>query len=51
VANVGDITHILESVEHADPEVADELFPLVYAELRHLAAQKMAKHCTKVLNS
>jgi RNA polymerase sigma factor (TIGR02999 family) len=38
-----DITRILESIEHGDPKAADELLPLVYGELRKLAASKMAR--------
>ena len=40
---VSDLTQILERVEHGDPKAADQLLPLVYEELRKLAAQKMAK--------
>ena len=36
------MTRILESIQHGDPKAADELLPLVYAELRRLAAYKMA---------
>ena len=39
---VGDITVILERVEKGDPRAAEELLPLVYGELRKLAAHKMA---------
>ena len=39
---MSDVTRILESVEHGDPKAADELLPLVYGELRKLAASKMA---------
>lgn len=34
--------HILNRVAQDDPRAAEELLPLVYAELRRLAAQKMA---------
>ncbi len=37
------VTRILESIEHGDPKAADELLPLVYGELRKLAASKMAR--------
>jgi RNA polymerase sigma factor (TIGR02999 family) len=37
-----DVTRILESIELGDPKAADELLPLVYGELRKLAASKMA---------
>ena len=39
---VSEFTQILERVEHGDPKAADQLLPLVYDELRRLAAQKMA---------
>jgi len=38
---VSDFTHILERVEHGDPMAADQLLPLVYDELRKLAAARM----------
>jgi RNA polymerase sigma factor (TIGR02999 family) len=34
--------HILKRAGQGDPQAAEELLPLVYAELRRLAAQKMA---------
>lgn len=37
-----DVTRILKSIEDGDPKAADELLPLVYDELRKLAAAKMA---------
>ena len=40
---MSDVTRILESIEHGDPKAADELLPLVYGELRRLAAAKMAR--------
>jgi RNA polymerase sigma factor (TIGR02999 family) len=39
---LSDVTRILESIERGDPKAADELLPLVYGELRKLAAFKMA---------
>jgi RNA polymerase sigma factor (TIGR02999 family) len=39
---LSDVTRILESIEHGDPKAADELLPLVYGELRKVAAAKMA---------
>jgi RNA polymerase sigma factor (TIGR02999 family) len=38
---MSDITRILQSVEAGDPKAAEELLPLVYGELRKLAAAKM----------
>jgi RNA polymerase sigma factor (TIGR02999 family) len=37
------VTHILSAIEHGDPSAAEELLPLVYDELRQLAAQKLAQ--------
>ena len=39
---MSDVTQILEAVERGDPKAAEELLPLVYEELRKLAAAKMA---------
>ncbi len=39
---MSEFTQILERVEHGDPLAANELLPIVYEELRRLAAQKMA---------
>src|SRR5687768_515376 len=39
---MSDVTRIFESVEGGDAERNERLFPLVYDELRHLAAAKMA---------
>jgi RNA polymerase sigma factor (TIGR02999 family) len=39
---VSEVTQILERVEHGDPNAADQLLPLVYEELRKLAAARMA---------
>lgn len=39
---VSDVTRILTAIEQGDPQAADKLLPLVYEELRKLAAQRMA---------
>ena len=39
---VTDVTCILDRVQQGDPKAAEELLPLVYEELRKLAASKMA---------
>src|SRR5438105_14307007 len=39
---MSDVTRILEAIQHGDGKAADELLPLVYEELRRLAAHKMA---------
>ncbi len=40
---MSDVTRILDRVQAGDPKAADELMPLVYNELRKLAAIKMAR--------
>jgi RNA polymerase sigma factor (TIGR02999 family) len=40
---MADITRILAAAEAGDPHAADELLPLVYDELRRLAAARMAE--------
>src|SRR5437870_8298241 len=37
------VTRILSALEEGDPHAAEQLLPLVYDELRRLAAQKMAQ--------
>ena len=37
-----DVTQILNAIEQGDIKAADELLPLVYEELRLLAAQKLS---------
>ena len=39
---MSEVTHILLAIEHGDPHAAGQLLPLVYDELRRLAAQKLA---------
>src|SRR5439155_1573563 len=36
------VTHILNAIERGDPSAAEQLLPLVYDELRKLAAQRLA---------
>ena len=38
-----DVTRILSVIEQGDPSAAEQLLPLVYDELRKLAAAKMAQ--------
>jgi len=40
---VSEVTRILHAIEQGDPKAADELLPLVYGELRKLAASRMAR--------
>ena len=37
------VTHLLSAIEQGDPQAAEQLLPLVYDELRKLAAQKLAQ--------
>ena len=39
---MSEVTRILSAIEHGDPHAAGQLLPLVYGELRRLAAQKLA---------
>jgi RNA polymerase sigma factor (TIGR02999 family) len=40
---VSEVTRLLSAIEGGDPHAASQLLPLVYDELRRLAAQKMAQ--------
>jgi RNA polymerase sigma factor (TIGR02999 family) len=40
---MSEVTQILSQIEHGDPSAAEQLLPLVYDELRKLAAAKMAR--------
>src|ERR1700680_71152 len=40
---MNEVTRILSAVEQGDPQAAEDLLPLVYAELRRLAPQKLAQ--------
>lgn len=40
---MNDVTRILSSIQQGDPKAAEELLPLVYQELRKLAAARMAQ--------
>jgi RNA polymerase sigma factor (TIGR02999 family) len=42
---MSDVTRILTAIEQGDAKATDELLPLVYQELRRLAANKMAGEC------
>jgi RNA polymerase sigma factor (TIGR02999 family) len=39
---MSDVTQILSAIEQGDPHAAEQLLPLVYDELRKLAAQRLA---------
>jgi RNA polymerase sigma factor (TIGR02999 family) len=40
---MSEVTRILSAIEHGDPCAAEQLLPLVYDELRRLAAQKLTQ--------
>jgi len=40
---MSDVTQLLDAMDAGDPKAADQLLPLVYEELRKLAAAKMAQ--------
>src|SRR5438128_3707470 len=43
---MSDVTRILEAAQQGDPKAAEELLPLVYEELKRLAAHKMASEAS-----
>jgi RNA polymerase sigma factor (TIGR02999 family) len=43
ILHMADVTRILSQIESGDPSAAEQLLPLVYDELRKLAAAKMAQ--------
>src|SRR5262249_31923878 len=43
IAAMSDVTQLLNAIDTDDPKAADQLLPLVYEELRKLAAQRMAQ--------
>ena len=40
---MNDVTRILSAIEQGDPKAAGDLLPLVYDELRRLAARRLAR--------
>jgi DNA-directed RNA polymerase specialized sigma24 family protein len=40
---MSDVTRVPSAIEAGDPQAAEQLLPLVYDELRRLAAAKMAQ--------
>jgi len=40
---MSDVTRVLNAIERGDPRATDELLPLVYEELRLLAAQRLSR--------
>jgi RNA polymerase sigma factor (TIGR02999 family) len=42
-SSMNDVTRILSAIEQGDPLASEQLLPLVYDELRKLAAQKLAQ--------
>ena len=46
---VSDVTRILERAQQGDPKAADDLLPLIYDELRKLAAVRMGHQAPQTL--
>jgi hypothetical protein len=44
------VTRILNALSQGDPHAAEQLLPLVYGELRRLAAQKSAHDWGKAMH-
>lgn len=44
---MSDATRLLTRMQNGEPAAAGELLPLVYFELRHLAAAKMSREKTR----
>ena len=42
MSSMNDVTQILNAIEGGDSKAADELLPLVYDQLRRLAAKKLS---------
>src|SRR5437764_3601688 len=40
---MNDVTRVLSAIDRGDPAAAEQLLPLVYDELRQLAARKLAQ--------
>jgi RNA polymerase sigma factor (TIGR02999 family) len=40
---MSEVTQMLTAIERGEPRAAEKLLPLVYTELRHLAAQKLSR--------
>ena len=43
MAGMNEMTQILDQIEHGKPQAAADLLPLVYAELRRLAAAQLTR--------
>jgi len=43
IAGMSDVTRILSQIESGDPQAAEQLLPLIYDELRKLAAAKLSQ--------
>jgi hypothetical protein len=48
---MSEVTRILSAIEQGDPHAAGQLLPLVYDELRQLAAQKLAQEFIRLSES
>src|SRR3954471_2126361 len=43
LGSMSEVTRVLSAIERGDPRAAEQLLPLLYDELRNLAAQKLAQ--------
>src|ERR1700752_3372931 len=43
VSSMNEVTRILSALEQGDPHAAEQLLPLLYDELRRLAAERIAQ--------
>jgi RNA polymerase sigma factor (TIGR02999 family) len=43
IAPMSEVTRILDAITHGDTQAAEQLLPLVYSELRQLAARRLAR--------
>ena len=43
---MNDVTRILSAIEQGEPKAAEQLLPLIYDELRKLAARRLAQEAT-----
>src|SRR3954471_17692267 len=43
LGSMSEVTRVLSAIERGDPQAAEQLLPLIYDELRNLAAQRLAQ--------
>jgi len=45
---MSEVTRILDAIEEGDPHAGEQLLPLVYEEMRQLAAQKLGPQASSI---